>query len=79
VSINTTTGTPNDNASAVVSCVDAMYKRLRQIELERVKALNDVYNLSISQDLDIPKRLFDGSRRSNATRSAPIQSDKRFF
>jgi hypothetical protein len=35
VSINTTTGTANDNASADVSCVDAMYQRLCQIEVER--------------------------------------------
>jgi hypothetical protein len=53
VTINTTTGTADDNASADDSCVDAMYQRLRQIEVERVKALNDVHNLSISQDLDM--------------------------
>ena len=46
-------GTADDNASADDSCVDAMYQRLRQIEVERVKALNDVHNLSISQDLDM--------------------------
>jgi hypothetical protein len=32
--------------------VDAMYQRLRRIEVERVKVLNDVHNLSASQDLD---------------------------
>ena len=53
VTINTTAGTADDNASADDSCVDAMYQRLRQIEVERVKALNDVHNLSISQDLDM--------------------------
>jgi hypothetical protein len=52
VSINTTTRTADDRASSDDSCVDAMYQRLRQIEVERVKVLNDVYNLSISQDLD---------------------------
>ena len=34
------------------SSVDAMYQRLRQIEVERVKALSDVHKLSASQDLD---------------------------
>ena len=53
VTINTTAGTADDNASADDSCVDAMYQRLRQIEVERVKALNDVQNLSISQDPDM--------------------------
>jgi len=52
VSINTTTGTADDHASTDDSCVDAMYQRLRQIEVERVKVLNDVHNLSASQDLD---------------------------
>src|SRR6266481_1054800 len=52
VSINTTTGTGEDNACADDSCVDAMYQRLRQIEVERVKVLNEVHNLSASQDLD---------------------------
>jgi hypothetical protein len=52
VSINTTTGTADDRASADDSCVDAMYRRLRQIEVERVKVLNDVHNLSASQHLD---------------------------
>ncbi|QDW36947.1 hypothetical protein FFI89_007225 [Bradyrhizobium sp. KBS0727] len=31
---------------------DAMYQRLRQIEVERVKVLNDFYSLSSSQDVD---------------------------
>lgn len=48
VSINTATGT----ASADGSSVDAMYQRLRQIEVERVKAFNDVHNSSKSEDLD---------------------------
>ena len=50
-SINFTTGTADDNAFTDDSCVDAMYQRLRQIEVERVKVLNDVHNLSASQDL----------------------------
>ena len=52
VSINTTTGTADDNATSNDSCVDAMYQRLRQIEVERAKVLNDVHNLSASQDLE---------------------------
>ena|SRR6266516_2391033 len=52
VSINTTTGTADDNASSDDSCVEAMYQRLRQIEVERVKVLRDVYNMSKSEDLD---------------------------
>jgi len=51
VSINTSTGTGDDNASSDDSCVDAMYQRLRQIEVERVKVLNDVHNFSKSQNL----------------------------
>jgi hypothetical protein len=31
--------------------VDALYQRLRQIEVERVKVLNDVHHLSISEDV----------------------------
>ena len=50
VSINTATA--DGTASADDSCEDAIYQRLRQIEVERVKALNDVHNLSRSQDLD---------------------------
>ncbi|WP_029586516.1 hypothetical protein [Bradyrhizobium sp. URHD0069] len=46
------TVTADDNASADDSCVDAMYQRLRQIEVERVKVLNEVHNLSRSEDLD---------------------------
>jgi hypothetical protein len=51
-SINTTTATADDPAFPDDSWVDAMYQRLRQIEVERVKVLNDVHNLSASQDLD---------------------------
>jgi hypothetical protein len=40
------------HASASASCVNAMYQRLRQIEVERVKVLNEVHNLSRSEDLD---------------------------
>src|SRR5260370_38149182 len=39
-------------ASVDDSCVDAMYQRLRQIEVEHVKVLNDVHSLSVSQDID---------------------------
>ena len=38
-------------ASVDDSCVDAMYQRL-QIEVERVKVLNDVHSPSVSQDID---------------------------
>jgi len=47
-----TTATADDHRSADDSCVDATYQRLRQIEVERVKVLNDVHNLSRSQNLD---------------------------
>ena len=52
VSINTSPGTAHDSATVDDSGVDAMYQRLRQIEVERVKVLNDVHILSASQDLD---------------------------
>jgi hypothetical protein len=52
VSINTTTGTADDLPSSDDSCVDAMYQRLRQIEVERVKVLNEVHKLSRSEDPD---------------------------
>jgi hypothetical protein len=52
VSSNTSTGAGDDNAFSDISCVDAMYQRLRQIEVERVKVLNDVHNLSRSEDVD---------------------------
>ena len=48
--INTITGTDDDKAFSDDSSVDAMYQRLRQIEVERIKVLNDV---SSSQDLDM--------------------------
>ena len=41
-----------DDASTDDSSVDAMCQRLRQIEVERVKALNEVDILSRSQDLN---------------------------
>ena len=41
-----------DHPFADDSCVGAMYHRLRQIEVERVKVLNEVHNLSRSEDLD---------------------------
>ena len=34
-------------ASVEDSCVHMMFQRLRQIEVERVKVLNDVHNLSV--------------------------------
>ncbi len=40
VLINTTTSTGNDNATVDDSGVDAMYHRLRQIEVERLKVFN---------------------------------------
>jgi hypothetical protein len=80
VSINTTTGTANDNASADVSSVDAMYQRLRQIEVERVKVLNEVHNLSRSEDLDMlhtaVRRLAALERYSQRSHS---KLKKRFF
>src|SRR3981189_678458 len=39
-------------ASVDDSSVDSMYQRLRQIEVERAKVLNDIHNLSVSQDLN---------------------------
>jgi hypothetical protein len=32
--------------------VDGVYQRLRQIEIERVKAFNDVHNVSRSEDIN---------------------------
>ena len=52
MSINTTTRTDDDNATVDDSCVDSMYQRLCQIEVEPVKILNDVHNSSASQDFD---------------------------
>jgi len=49
--VNTTTDTGDDNATIDDSGVDAMYQRL-QIEVERVKVLNDVHSLSVSPDID---------------------------
>ncbi len=57
---------------SLLSLGGATYKRMRQIEVERVKVLNDIYNLSASQDLD---KLHTAVRRLAALeRSAPIQS-----
>jgi hypothetical protein len=47
-----TAGTADDDPFADASCVGAIYQRLRQIEVERVKVLIDVHNLSRSEDLD---------------------------
>ena len=51
-SINIPIGNGDDNPTVDDSSVDAMYQRLRQIEVERVKILNDVHNSSASQDFD---------------------------
>jgi hypothetical protein len=47
-----TIASTDGDASTDDSSVDAMCQRLRQIEVERVKALNEVDILSRSQDLD---------------------------
>jgi hypothetical protein len=47
-----TAGTADDHPFADDSDVGAMYQRLRQIDVERVKVLIDVHNLSRSEDLD---------------------------
>jgi hypothetical protein len=52
VSINTTAGTVDDIQVADALGVDAVYQRMRQIEVERVKVLNEVHSLSKSQDLE---------------------------
>jgi len=52
VLINTNTGTVDDNTTVDGSGVDAMYHRLRQIEVERLKVFNDIYKLSRSEDFD---------------------------
>jgi hypothetical protein len=54
VSINTATA--DGTTSADDSCEDAIYQRLRQIEVERVKAFDDVHNLSRSEDLETAVR-----------------------
>jgi len=46
------TATAEGHASTDDSLPDAMYQRLRQIEVQRVKAVNQVHILSGSQDLD---------------------------
>ena len=51
-SIETTIGIADDHLFADDSSVDSMYQRLRQIEVERVKVLNEVHSLSKSQDLE---------------------------
>jgi hypothetical protein len=52
VLINTTPGTGDDRATGDDSGVNAMYQRLRQIEVERLKVLDEVHKLSRSEDLD---------------------------
>jgi hypothetical protein len=47
-----TTATADAPSSAEGSSVDAMYERLCQIEVERIKAICGVDNLSRSEDLD---------------------------
>ena len=77
---NTTTGTGDDNATVDDSCVDSMYQRLRQIEVERVKVLNDVHKSSASQNLD---KLHTAVRRLAAlerySQRAHSQLKKRIF
>ena len=46
------TATIDDHAPPDGSFADAMYLRLRRIEVERVKVLNDFYSRSGSQDVD---------------------------
>ena len=41
-----------DHAGPDELFADEMFQRLRQIEVERVKVLNDLYSLSSSQDVD---------------------------
>ena len=57
-----------------------MYQRLRQIEVERVKVLNEVHNLSRSEDLDMlhtaVRRLAALERYSQRSHS---KLKKRFF
>ena len=55
-----TSATAEGTASTDDAVVDAVYQRLRQIEVERVKVFNDVHNLSRSEDLD---RLHTAVRR----------------
>jgi hypothetical protein len=52
VSIKTTAAFADDHPFADDSCLGAMYQRLRQIEGERVKAVNDVHSWSRSENLD---------------------------
>jgi hypothetical protein len=74
VSINTSTGTGDD------SSMEAIYQRLRQIEVERVKVLTDVHKLSVSEDLDL---LHSAVRRLAAlerySQRAHSQLKKRIF
>ena len=50
VAITKITATADSYASTDDSLPGAIYQRLRQIEMERVKALNDFYDLSRSQE-----------------------------
>jgi hypothetical protein len=50
VTINSTTGTADGHVFADDLLVDAMYQRLRQIEVERIKILNEVGKLSASTE-----------------------------
>src|ERR1700694_6256902 len=47
-----TASTAEDHPFADDSCAGAIYQRLRQIEVERVKVLIEVHSLSRSEDLD---------------------------
>jgi hypothetical protein len=52
VSVDTTTGTATEHLFADDSSLDSIYQRLRQIEVERVKILNDIHDSSTSQGFD---------------------------
>jgi hypothetical protein len=41
-----------DGPAVADSSMEAIYQRLRQIEVERVKLLNDIHTLSASHDLN---------------------------
>jgi hypothetical protein len=75
VSINTITVSTDDRASPDDSCTDAMHQHLQQIEAERLKIFNEVGGFVwIRGPRHTPYGCSTAKRRSNATRSAPIQS-----
>jgi len=74
VSINTTTGTADDNASADDWCVDAMYQRLPKSKLNASRCSTKFTICRDPMRLTRSILLLGGSRRSNTTRSAIIRS-----